>query len=647
MAVGTQNRKDPVDLTHMDRVRDREAQVRGYLGPANYDEQLGKSRDQAEFQFYLDMAQRGFAAAGAAPAPGESPVSTLSRELLSPLAGDAAKITNDMMEQRRVLKAAERLEDRKLKLSALEKVDADKIRADDQAHELAKAGATSSQRRNSIRSAWRKLGGANVREATDLEIDTILAAYAKGGGQDLIDFMARMQRGMDPMMQRGRAPEPIIPDGSGAINKQVNPEPINKQVNPALGDQATYTTADGGKYDGEVGNGLASGQGTYVWANGDTYVGEFKDGKASGQGTYTFADGTKHVGEFSDDILNTAGQPPKGDAGRRDEELYNKYREDGRISGRDWNDLPYLDQEAFLRVHRSVGNETSSSLASGYVLTDAWKKEKEDIAAARGKLKQLDLKDADSFDARARALIAVEALLRSKDLAKTGRWGGGYWAEKGLQFADVAPDLSSVEARRLRRTITDLQASFSLLQESEGGRVSNLQYTELTKLIPKFGQTEDLNRRNLLSLKLKLQGSMTSTLQSKGTFVPDSFYATAEQAGIMDARKWQEDHPWEKTGAAEPGVLREAILSNLGYDNRAPKKDKPAAAGNAAAAKQGGYNPIIVPKKKIGNKPLPDFSKTRNWPHVFSQTGQRGPNGKPITEAESLAARRRFLEREG
>ena len=115
----------------------------------------------------------------------------------------------------------------------------------------------------------------------------------------------------------------------------------------------------------------------------------------------------------------------------------------------------------------------------------------------------------------------------------------------------------------------------------------------------------------------------------------------------MDARKWQENHPWEKTGAAEPGVLREAILSNLGYDNRAPKKDKPAAAGNAAAAKQGGYNPIIVPKKKIGNKPLPDFSKTRNWPHVFSQTGQRGPNGKPITEAESLAARRRFLEREG
>ena len=93
-----------------------------FLGATDYGQQLEESRDQAKLQFYLNMAQRGFAAAGAAPLQGESLVSTLSRELLSPLAGDAGAVASRMMQQRQALKAAERQEERQLKLAALQNV---------------------------------------------------------------------------------------------------------------------------------------------------------------------------------------------------------------------------------------------------------------------------------------------------------------------------------------------------------------------------------------------------------------------------------------------------------------------------------------------------------------------------------------------
>ena len=99
------------------------------LGPVDYDTQLEESRDLAKLQIALSLMKRGFAAAGATPVRGESPASTLSRELLSPVAGDITPIASDLLKQRRAAEAAKRQEERQLRLAALQAVkDEDKAR---------------------------------------------------------------------------------------------------------------------------------------------------------------------------------------------------------------------------------------------------------------------------------------------------------------------------------------------------------------------------------------------------------------------------------------------------------------------------------------------------------------------------------------
>jgi hypothetical protein len=93
-----------------------------FLGATDYGQQLEQSQDMGKLQLALALAQRGFAAAGATPKRGESSISTLSRELLSPLAGDAGAVASRMMQQRQALKAAERQEERQLRLAALQNV---------------------------------------------------------------------------------------------------------------------------------------------------------------------------------------------------------------------------------------------------------------------------------------------------------------------------------------------------------------------------------------------------------------------------------------------------------------------------------------------------------------------------------------------
>ena len=98
------------------------AGLASFLGATDYGQQLEQSQDMGKLQLALALAQRGFAAAGATPKRGESSISTLSRELLSPVAGDAGAVASRMMQQRQALKAAERQEERQLKLAALQNV---------------------------------------------------------------------------------------------------------------------------------------------------------------------------------------------------------------------------------------------------------------------------------------------------------------------------------------------------------------------------------------------------------------------------------------------------------------------------------------------------------------------------------------------
>ena len=107
----------------MGAVAAREAELANYLGATDYAKQLTDAQGMGKLQLALALAQRGFAAAGATPVRGESPVSTLSRELLSPLAGDAGVVATQMMQQKQAMNAAQAQEERQIKLAALQDVE--------------------------------------------------------------------------------------------------------------------------------------------------------------------------------------------------------------------------------------------------------------------------------------------------------------------------------------------------------------------------------------------------------------------------------------------------------------------------------------------------------------------------------------------
>ena len=130
-----------------------------FLGVPDYDAQLDKSREDAKLQFFLQMAQRGFAAAGAAPRRNESYVSTLSRELFSPLAGDASTIAEKFTEKKRALDTAKKAGDRQIRLAALQNVQ----RRQDQAY-TDEAAATVQARNLAI-----KMAGTNDKISNDYE----------------------------------------------------------------------------------------------------------------------------------------------------------------------------------------------------------------------------------------------------------------------------------------------------------------------------------------------------------------------------------------------------------------------------------------------------------------------------------------------
>jgi hypothetical protein len=86
---------------------------------------------------------------------------------------------------------------------------------------------------------------------------------------------------------------PSIAIGQGSLPLCSNPFPSDYC-------QRTITFTDGGKYFGDIGEGVPNGQGTLTYPDGYKYVGEFRNGKQHGRGKLTFPSGEKYVGEFSE-----------------------------------------------------------------------------------------------------------------------------------------------------------------------------------------------------------------------------------------------------------------------------------------------------------------------------------------------------------
>ena len=89
------------------------------LAPTDYAGQLAESSQMAKLQLGLALAQRGFGSMGAQPRPGEMAISTVGRELLSPLAGDAMTLGQQFYDRKLKLRTAEKAQEAALTQAAL------------------------------------------------------------------------------------------------------------------------------------------------------------------------------------------------------------------------------------------------------------------------------------------------------------------------------------------------------------------------------------------------------------------------------------------------------------------------------------------------------------------------------------------------
>ena len=99
-------------------VKREAADIEAFLGKTDYASRFEEQERLAKLQLYLAMAQRGFAAMGEAPRPGESSLGTLGRTLAAPLMGDVSTIAGQIIPLRIAAKAAEEKEARDIKLAA-------------------------------------------------------------------------------------------------------------------------------------------------------------------------------------------------------------------------------------------------------------------------------------------------------------------------------------------------------------------------------------------------------------------------------------------------------------------------------------------------------------------------------------------------
>ena len=112
------------------------ADLRAYLGPTDYSQQLQQAQDAAKLQAALSLAARGFASMGATPKKGESPFATIGRELLAPVGADLIPVSTDLMKRKAAIDAAKQAEDRQVKLAAYTQAAARKKDQDTVALEL-------------------------------------------------------------------------------------------------------------------------------------------------------------------------------------------------------------------------------------------------------------------------------------------------------------------------------------------------------------------------------------------------------------------------------------------------------------------------------------------------------------------------------
>jgi hypothetical protein len=103
-----------------------------FLGDSGYEQERDKDRSNAKLQAALALAQAGFGLMGAQPGEGESPMSVAGRAFGAPLAGRMSEIAGTFSERDTARRAAQRSEERQIKLQAFQDVKSRKQAAREQ-----------------------------------------------------------------------------------------------------------------------------------------------------------------------------------------------------------------------------------------------------------------------------------------------------------------------------------------------------------------------------------------------------------------------------------------------------------------------------------------------------------------------------------
>ena len=100
----------------------REDFFKTYLGDSGYEQERETSQKNAKLQAALALAQAGFGLMGAQPREGESPMSVMGRAFGAPLAERMGAISGTFAERDAARRAAQRAEERQIKLQAFQDV---------------------------------------------------------------------------------------------------------------------------------------------------------------------------------------------------------------------------------------------------------------------------------------------------------------------------------------------------------------------------------------------------------------------------------------------------------------------------------------------------------------------------------------------
>lgn len=144
----------------------------------------------------------------------------------------------------------------------------------------------------------------------DLSMARLFIAMDK---RDMAMHRARKALALDP--QNVEVQQLINKLGGKVVEKQNDSDTKSQtEINISISDEERLTDkneeiiySNGGRYKGNIQNGVLDGQGIMIWANGDKYEGEWKNGQQHGQGTMVWANGYKYEGEWEDSRHNGHG----------------------------------------------------------------------------------------------------------------------------------------------------------------------------------------------------------------------------------------------------------------------------------------------------------------------------------------------------